>query len=1660
MRRKVLLAMAVILTMFFLVGCGHSHTYGDWSIVTEPTTTEVGSAERLCSTCEEKEVVEVPVLTDDIWTVIVVDATCEAEGSKTYTSVYGEVVVRLAVADHNYGEWTLVTEPTKTEVGSAERVCSVCDDKEVVEVPVLTDDIWTVTVVDATCEAEGSETYTSVYGEVVVRLAIADHNYGEWTLVTEPTETEVGSAERVCSVCDDKEVVEVPVLTDDIWSVTVVDATYNKPGVKTYSSIYGAVEFTTTKLLAPYDNKTYSSFAIDARYEEIAYKNGVVSATTSWNTASIELDGNGAGLSSAFPFNGNMEVTMVDHLTGRVNIKITPYNIDEETGEITLRPNDAVNVIGYVDMVTGIILRTHNSTYNYFHVLTPFETGVTADKVKSSSWDNAVAVQYTYNEETYSFFTYNERVYFGVEFVDENGLPVVAEDCYQSPYLYVFDNNGELIDGFVYNGEKLVPVDGYEGTYTVATDELVISGYGDVTYKGVLGTYEIAPSGSDYTLGIYVDGFYDEVILDTENMTYTITRPMVNITLVGGEYAEDEDFSANKNIELVLPELTHEKQTFKGWFYDEACLQPVEDNYVPTEDITFYALWAPKVTIYLNDVVEGDATILYLGEGDIIGNYLPKYTIDLVGQRVFKGWYMDSDFNTSLPEEATLYLEDSGFTIYAKWDILPAYYGTYKGTELWGQSSGNSSTRELTIDENGNMSGVKNGIIVSYDPLTQLVTWKDNESSTLLKYFWFDAEVDVIAGLYRDNEIGYDFYILGKYQTTNKMDAHYGVKAPVEPGSSNFNYYARFVNIMTKDGLRSIFLYNNHIYSNVIIEDTSALPLTVNDIKDSKSVVVRDATTNEMIIGLASLGTSFSINSETVVLDTYFGIYDNGEEQVILDGSGNITIGEKTGRYKKAESAPYDFDVYLENDSEYYQLTLDDTSYTIIKPLALVNFEVGADHNPIASQEYNINVAATLPNGEDEGWVFNGWFLDQNFTNPVATPFIPTEPTTIYAKYSVPAIVTIVYNNGEDNDQVIYSVGDITEIPMPVYTKHAFQGWYITDTFEEGSEWVSGQEILESVIIYAKWEIAPPYNNKYALTEIEINNENETDTSYVYTWASASAIADIDPYGNAPGGGYPINGGDVSITEYDEVTGKLLFNVGTKVRRGWIDPVTGIMIVNIAEGVDTELSEVYFCNPFEQVRIVNQISSSYWNFGKTRTIQYTFEENTYSIFIFNDEVYFNVTFKDVEGNDVLGVDCYLSDTLYVRDANGTLIGKFGYDGTTMQFLDGYEGVYSNGEDTLELNGVYGVKLNGAEGEYYQISSLEDTFDVYVDGICYEVVVDKDNYTYTIEIPMVTIEFDNDSKGDIESTNVNRNIVIDLPLPTHDEYVFRGWYKEATFETLVDNNYIPTINETLYAKWDLKVTLTVVYGNGMEVVVLEYGVGDLTEPIVPGFTNGKVFDGWYLDDSYSIPYSLDAIVENTIIYCKWMDAIPLYGTYQGTEIWGGAAKGGTTYGGTYSKAIDVSPTGTTTGDKNGQIEDYDEETGSFKLRTGISTYYYGVFDVDTGLLVYNYSSNKDTLGNDMFIYLAGSTSVNGYDGSHWNSGTTRLVTLVIEGHSRTSMNLFIYNDKLYTDVTWTSTDGDLTARDAWNSNQLTLLDSDGNMIAEFVKDADNGLVEVL
>ena len=167
-----------------------NHTFDDWTITKEPTTTETGSRERTCSICKYTQTETLPVHTHDVHD----EAWKYDETQHWQECSCGE---KLNVANHTYGDWKVTKEATETEAGSRERDCTVC---EYVQVEIIPEIGHEHGIHDETWKYDKTQHWQECScGE---KLNVANHTYGDWKVTKEATETEAGSRERGCAVCE------------------------------------------------------------------------------------------------------------------------------------------------------------------------------------------------------------------------------------------------------------------------------------------------------------------------------------------------------------------------------------------------------------------------------------------------------------------------------------------------------------------------------------------------------------------------------------------------------------------------------------------------------------------------------------------------------------------------------------------------------------------------------------------------------------------------------------------------------------------------------------------------------------------------------------------------------------------------------------------------------------------------------------------------------------------------------------------------------------------------------------------------------------------------------------------------------------------------------------------------------------------------------------------------------------------------------------------------------------------------------------------------------------------------------------------------------------------------------------------------------------------
>ncbi|MDE6398475.1 MAG: InlB B-repeat-containing protein, partial [Clostridiales bacterium] len=806
--------------------------------------------------------------------------------------------------------------------------------------------------------------------------------------------------------------------------------------------------------------------------------------------------------------------------------------------------------------------------------------------------------------------------------------------------------------------------------YTAGSDTLTVSGFGTVTFNGKNGIYVINEENPNVIDAIVNETASYAFTLDPENNTFTKETTSVEIELVLGE-GNTQTIIGGKNITTKLPAnpTAPNDKVFRGWYTQangqgDKVTEVTPEN---TDKITYYAFWRNKVTLQYVDNANVTHT-LDLGEGDRYSDYLPKYGVEEEKNRYFVSWKLE---NTNLSIISTVGASDAGKTIQPQWETLPAWYGTYKGVQL---NSSGSSVYTLTIDVEGKMVGsdseyneAKNAKIkdhVEGDP-EQWVPFARNSSGTY--YFLYDnttgiivIQTDIRAG---GNSIVSTPYVLVKGATENPIVAIHRFRYNKGAGVPSNTTFTTYLRVNTKQGVKDVILYDdgqksNRIFSDVRITDVNGTVFDdepdskiVDKIKAAKTLVVKDVSGNVELFRIITSEENFGVNNATILnLQAPYGTYSANGKDIVFDGIGGVTYNGKTGTYSKDAANDY-VDIYLAENTEYWRLTIGDTN-TMVQPMTTVTFDPqGGTLAGGNTQQFNTNIAVTLPTPTRANFVFRGWFTDsacQNAVELTEEKFIPTEDDTFYAKWVARITITLHYMYTETDtttDTTEAIVGETVTITNPTHPNGLiFDGWFTNSSYT-GNEWKSNDTIVTSDVrnLYAKWTtghamtgvykgiVANCYGDKLAL-------------------AGATSLQNFTINADGTFSGY------ISAA-YTNATGTIEYNDnGTFTIR--IDGQTDTYSGSFSQGVfviytATTGGAIIYCNGASTI----SRAGSGWKVNNEphKAVSLTIDGVQKNIFINNSAIHVGVTFK--AGGEEITADAVKDnvDTLQVIASDGSTV---------------------------------------------------------------------------------------------------------------------------------------------------------------------------------------------------------------------------------------------------------------------------------------------------------------------------------------------------------------------------------------------------------------------
>ncbi len=206
---------------------GHVNTH---EVTKNPTCTAEGYTKTVCKCGETVGDIQIIPATGHVTLreVVVVNETCTGAGLKNIVCSCGEVIeknIEIPATGHTETKEVIVIEATCTEDGFKRIVCKECSVVLSSEILPPTGHNYSVTSKAPTCTGKGYEIKIckNCGDKINNTFDPLGHSYGDWTIITEPTETTQGSRTHSCTACNKSETGTIPVIKYTLRNTTVID---------------------------------------------------------------------------------------------------------------------------------------------------------------------------------------------------------------------------------------------------------------------------------------------------------------------------------------------------------------------------------------------------------------------------------------------------------------------------------------------------------------------------------------------------------------------------------------------------------------------------------------------------------------------------------------------------------------------------------------------------------------------------------------------------------------------------------------------------------------------------------------------------------------------------------------------------------------------------------------------------------------------------------------------------------------------------------------------------------------------------------------------------------------------------------------------------------------------------------------------------------------------------------------------------------------------------------------------------------------------------------------------------------------------------------------------------------------------------------------------
>ena len=472
------------------------------------------------------------------------------------------------------------------------------------------------------------------------------------------------------------------------------------------------------------------------------------------------------------------------------------------------------------------------------------------------------------------------------------------------------------------------------------------------------------------------------------------------------------------------------------------------------------------------------------------------------------------------------------------------------------------------------------------------------------------------------------------------------------------------------------------------------------------------------------------------------------------------------------------------------------------------------------------------------GYTFAGWYTDSGLTTAVTPGASLSGNITLYAKWSQVTYSIAFNSNGGSS---ISTLTNKTSIPsnintayVPTKSGYTFAGWYTDSGLTTAV--TPGASLSGNITLYAKWS-----QNTYDITF-------EKNGGIGIGFADGLTAIPLDIHTNSvfvpTKSGYTFDGWYIDSGLTTSVTPGALLSGNITLYAKWVEDVTYYSVNVYLDDLNTPSAFSSSVSSGYQITSSDFAVFEAWGNDTGYTFVGVYYDSGYTVAASVGDT--------ITANTSLYVKRVLSVYSIAFDSNG---------GSSISTLTGQTSVPSNINTFVPTKSGYTFAGwytdSGLTTAVTPGSSLSGNITLYASW---------SQFTYSIT-------FNSNYGSSISTltgqTSIPSNINTSY-LPTRTNYVFLGWYTNATLTTAVTPGSSLSGNITLYAKWSHEVIWDPeggVLNNSTEDLITYYD--QLPRSLPFPYRDGYTFIGWYYQDDV-LATSDDIIgVSSVTLYAHWI-----------------------------------------------------------------------------------------------------------------------------------------------------------------------------------------------